>query len=124
MTISPARTSGIPSLRGIAEESGWPKQQQRDDEHEAEQERGLRAERRGDDRVDESQHEPAQDGAGDAAESAENDDDERFQERLLAHHRVELEDRGHERSAGRRQREADRERKAVDHVYVDVLERD
>src|SRR5207249_365066 len=55
---------------------------------------------------------------GDAAQAAENDNDEGLQQWLLAHHRVELEDRRHERPAGGGEGEADREREAVDDVHV------
>ena len=58
--------------------------------------------------------EPAEDRAGDAAQATQDDDDERLQQRLLAHHRVELEDRRHERAGRRGQREADGEGEAVD----------
>src|SRR5262245_16703992 len=84
--------SGPPmSSARIAEETRRFPQQEQNDEHEAQQERRLGAERGGHDRVDEPEHEPAEDGARDAPEPAEDDDDEGLQERLFAHHRVELE---------------------------------
>src|SRR5262245_66154472 len=93
------------ALRMTEEPTGL-EQQEADDEDEAQEKRRLGSQRGGHDRVDEPEHQSAEDGAGDAAEAPQKDDDERLQERLLAHHRFELENGSDGRGGGRGQREA------------------
>src|SRR2546422_9518591 len=88
--MSRTRTMSTPTLRRrITEESGRLEEQQQDDEHEAQEERRFGAEGRGDDGVDEPQHESPEDGSRDTAQAPKDDNDERLEQRLFSHHRIE-----------------------------------
>src|SRR6516225_9375843 len=68
----------------MAEESRRPEEQQQNNEHKAQQKRRFGAESGRDGGIDEPQHQPAEDRTRDAAETTQDDDDERLQQRLIA----------------------------------------
>src|SRR5712692_6036512 len=85
-------------LNFMAEESSGFKQQQQDNEHKAQEKRGFKTQNGCDDRVDLPQNQPPKDRPWNAPQSPEDDNDKRLEQRLFTHHRVQLEDRCHQRS--------------------------
>ena len=73
--------------------------------------------------VDEPEHQPAEDGARDAAETPRMMMMNAFRSGCSPIIGSQLEDGRHERAGRRGQREADREGQAVDHVHVHALQR-